>query len=575
MNVSIIRRTLGACVALSCAALVAVGCGGGAKSGAGKSATSSDGLSYIPKTALMYMVFDTDFEGKGWTKVDDLASNFEGWDAAREKLIDEVNSGKDEVTYKDDIKPWLGDSAGVGVMSSSGKDADVVVFVASKDDAKARKSLSGDSKKAGSIDGWDVWEHTTKKEDTMFYSVKDGMVLLASSKAMLKKSINAKDDGSIKDDDSAQEAAKELGDGAVFAMVMGRSGVNEMVKEMKKDNKGADVVSSSKYLKAFNGLAIGMTPEDGGMHAHGWIGFDKDKMGDAKIFSGEFEPKLFGKLSDKTAMAYTNQDMGGTLESVVDMVTEKDSAMAKQLSQAEAGLGFTVKDLAEAFNGQYAIAVSAPSDPTVGPVAAELVVEANGTKTGEITDKLMAFTQLLTQAPPKDVTIGTAKAKQADLGGTKIIAANLEDATIVTNDPGMVEGYGTGDTLADSDAYKKVAKAADLPSKVGALLYVDPKAVATYAESMVASRMAGDTASTMESGDHSMGDGEMMGGDATTKPASMSGDTESMMGDSGSETMQSSTAMAMKSLEHMGPWLIWSSVDGSNLTIDAYMTIEK
>ena len=67
-------------------------------------------------------------------------------DPAREvaELLDDSGKGEN-VTFKDDVEPWLGDRVGVAVTAlHNGRDADYVAVIASTDDAKA----AGDARQA-------------------------------------------------------------------------------------------------------------------------------------------------------------------------------------------------------------------------------------------------------------------------------------------------------------------------------------------------------------------------------------------------------------------------------------------
>jgi hypothetical protein len=111
------KRSGLAAIAIVGAALVAAGCGGSGSS----SATSSGALDHIPSTALAYASFDTDFDGDEWKQFDHLATAF---DKDFKGVGDELSKsagkaeGDDDVDFDKDVKPWLGDSAGVAVLST-------------------------------------------------------------------------------------------------------------------------------------------------------------------------------------------------------------------------------------------------------------------------------------------------------------------------------------------------------------------------------------------------------------------------------------------------------------------------
>ena len=57
-----------------------------------------------------------------------------------QQLLDDSGKGED-VTFKDDVEPWLGDRVGVAVTAlHNGRDADYAAVIASTDDDKAEQA---------------------------------------------------------------------------------------------------------------------------------------------------------------------------------------------------------------------------------------------------------------------------------------------------------------------------------------------------------------------------------------------------------------------------------------------------
>src|SRR4051794_20289105 len=68
------------------AAAIASGCGSSSGSSGG-SAAAAKGLDFVPKSAIVYGVFDLDFHGTAWGKVDTLLKNFPNYAAQKDKAL--------------------------------------------------------------------------------------------------------------------------------------------------------------------------------------------------------------------------------------------------------------------------------------------------------------------------------------------------------------------------------------------------------------------------------------------------------------------------------------------------------
>ncbi|MBC7645405.1 MAG: DUF3352 domain-containing protein [Thermoleophilia bacterium] len=540
------------------AAFLATGCGS-AKSGAGKAATSADGLEFVPKTAIGYVTVDTDFSDGNWDRARKLGKKFPEYEAQRDKLMTQLNKGGDnKMTFKDDVKPWLGKDAGAALVISGGAKSKGhgIIWVASTNDAKAVKALKkGGAKSAETYKGI----KTYSAKDGSYSAIDNGYVVLGDDEATLKLALNTKKDGpSIGDDDTASKAAKHVGDDSIVALVVGRAGVQSALKTAGKSGQNAMIAKALKQLNVndFNGLALGISPKDRGVALDGWVG-----SGGKTQLPDDATPTLLTDLPATTAVALTGQDLGGGLEQVLTAVGDSDPKVSSQITQAEAALGLEKGSLGKAFGGKFSISVSGSTKPVVA-----LVVENQGSDTKDTLDKLVGVSQLV-GAAPTNLTVKGGSGKQVTFGSITIAEGTLNDVSIITNDPAWLNAWGTGATLGDSDSYKRVTDEAGVPDKVGALLYVDPQATATLGESLsktglassltgkLGSAVSGATRTTMPgAGADGMGDHEMGAMGATPSAADK-------------------TVMAKEALTYLGPILFWTQRDGDNLEFHGFSEI--
>jgi hypothetical protein len=133
-------RLLVLTLVLALSAAIVAGCGSSSGSGGG-----DDPAALIPAGAPLYL--------EGVLRPDgQVRSDLEGAlkkilrtndpDAKIQELID--HSGKsDDVTFKDDVEPWLGDRVGFAITAlHNGRNADYAAVIDSKDDGKAEKLLA-------------------------------------------------------------------------------------------------------------------------------------------------------------------------------------------------------------------------------------------------------------------------------------------------------------------------------------------------------------------------------------------------------------------------------------------------
>lgn len=476
MNASRIRWAAALLAVLVVAALVATGCGKkGAKAGAGKAAVSAKALDYVPASSLLYMVIDTDFDGKNWKRAEKHAKKFDGYEEGKQDALDSMFEDSD-LTYDKDIKPWLGESAGVAVLSAGTDDeVEVVAWADVTDDAKAEKFLKKETDEKGTSkhEGYTIHE-AESDSDTTYWTIKDKVLLFSDSEGNVKKAIDAKEDGKgvLKSDD-VKDVAGEVGENTLAAIVVTGDGVRDIVDEAEtksEDAAGVSGISELEQVKALKGMSIGIEVTDDGVRMHGFAGYDKEKLG-KKGLPHNFKPTLMQDLPADTMFAATFDDLGGMFGDLIETVTKDDEEMQANLSQLEAGLDIKIDDVSEAFSGQTALGVMPGSGPL--PAVGMISEAADEDAVRETLDKLMGATAMSTGAAPKDATFGEVEAKQASFGMTSLIAAVFGGNSVLTNDGAFIEALSGDDTLGESDTFADAWKESGAPDEVGGALFVD------------------------------------------------------------------------------------------------------
>src|SRR3954465_6304730 len=97
-------------------ALLTAGCGNTSSS----STDSSQGASAMPSGTLFYADVNLDQGSSAWRQFTAVGQRFPGWQELAGRVVKGLNDTgqtSGSVTFKDDVQPWLGGSAAIGVTS--------------------------------------------------------------------------------------------------------------------------------------------------------------------------------------------------------------------------------------------------------------------------------------------------------------------------------------------------------------------------------------------------------------------------------------------------------------------------
>ncbi|MCW2950394.1 MAG: hypothetical protein JWN41_1407 [Thermoleophilia bacterium] len=468
------------------AALAAAGCGASSSSGGASSAAKSGGaLNLVPKSAIGYATFDTDFSDDNWKQFDREATGlYPRFTSVSAQVTKAFASSSKKVDFHDDVDPWLGKTAGVALlrMKSHGRSADAIAWAEVDDRAKLEKFATDQGLEKGSTVG-DYTEYSDKKS---WIGVSDDLVLLGSSKRTLESTIKHSGD-SISDADGVSKVAEEVGDDTLVAVVLSGGGVRSALQT----DAAPKSLKSNKLLKDFKGASFGLKAEDKGIHVHGYaassgIGTNLENT----------DNKVFKDLPGSTLLALGGQDLGGQLKTGLESYGKSNRQFQQQLGTITGVVGVDLDDLASAFGGEFALGVGADTtglQTLVGSIAGAalgggaghltpgLLAKSgtltlafeNADSTGATVDKLVAAAGGLTQSgAPKAGTVGAFATKTVTVRGIPITSATSKDVSAISVGTNVFAKWGT-DTLGDSAAFTSAWKAADAPSDVAASFWLD------------------------------------------------------------------------------------------------------
>jgi hypothetical protein len=355
-----------AIVPLALAAL-ATGCGGSTSSSSSGSANAADA---VPAGALFYADVNLNHGSSAWQQFATVGKRFPGWQRLVDNAVKSFDDNSTGTSYKDDIEPWLGDTAGVAVTSVdlAGATPNWVVFVASKDDGKAKDAISGGHTHAdGEYNGYSQYTSTTSDGEL---GVGDGAVIIASTTQTLHDAIDVRDG-----------KADSLADEQQFTDAMSRLPADSLVRGYANPSKLAELLSLAqlsgqagaagtqqlqgltKSLDWLDSASFAMLANAGGystvFHVHVKDGADPGLYGSQATGDSTLTP-----LVPADAFLFLSASLPG--DTFTKAFTQGFNSSGGQLSQLEQITGLSVSnDIAPLFSGELLL-YAAPGLPARG-----------------------------------------------------------------------------------------------------------------------------------------------------------------------------------------------------------------
>lgn len=188
------------------AVLAIAGCGGDSDSGSGP---LDNALGYLPEDAPLVITIDTDVEGSQFKSIKKIADKFPFSGQIEEQLQQRLERG--DVSYKDDLKPLLGNEFVVGatdVATLVSGDSDTDEFVGAiqvKDKGKLEDLIKKEGEDKGETSGATIYEDN----DGDAFAIEGDVLVVADSRERLDDALEQRD----ADDRLTEEKFNETVDG--------------------------------------------------------------------------------------------------------------------------------------------------------------------------------------------------------------------------------------------------------------------------------------------------------------------------------------------------------------------------
>ncbi|MEA2332572.1 MAG: hypothetical protein QOH58_2710 [Thermoleophilaceae bacterium] len=184
---------------LACLAVLAVAACGGDDGASGLGSA----LSYVPADTPFAVAIDTDLDGDQYKKLDAILSKFPGADTIKGLLEGQLVMGQEGVSFKEDIRPLLGNPAVISAtdVSSFLSDSEEAGFVASLQ-VKDTDALDSLIEKTAPKDLGEVAGATVYQDEDTFFAVEGDVIVFGGSRELLEAALKRADgDEGLSEDD--------------------------------------------------------------------------------------------------------------------------------------------------------------------------------------------------------------------------------------------------------------------------------------------------------------------------------------------------------------------------------------
>jgi hypothetical protein len=477
------RRHVVASLLVLASILSAVGCGGTAGAGGANPASA------LPADAPVYLELVVRPEGAQREKMVKLLGKVMRTDDPGKKLVELLDDlGDDEgASYEKDIKPWLGERAGMSLSNFQADEPTFLVAVAAKDPDKASDAVAAraekDSEKRASYKDVDFWTD----EEGQTSAVVGDFLVVASDAREIKRAIDVKDGASLAESARFKQAIDQLPGERAGAMYVDI----KRLLDSAKASGDIDAMSQQIFKQIFGAgdlppTALALLAEED-LVAIEARAKKANYSGVAKLFSGVGyfgSTKLVGEVPDGAFAAAGIPKLGATAKKLVQTFAGAfgGAAITGQLEQQ---LGINLDRDVFGWLGDVAIFVRGTDPASIdGGLLVEVLDQAAAKAA---LPKLMAVLQQQGDVPAKPVAIdGADLAFEVSDGTTpKPIVAALagERFVIAYGREAAADAIKPDRTLSDTDLW---ARAGDALDGVDPSLVLDFPAVLKLVETMVA-----------------------------------------------------------------------------------------
>jgi hypothetical protein len=483
------RLSVPVAVLSSVIALFAAGCGGSGSS------TGSDPASLAPPDALLFIEGTVQPNGQMAEDIDQIAGTVAGVDNLGNLIVSELESSAEDngepFDYATEVKPWLGEKAGIYFRSFDGDNLTDFSLAVQTTDADAAKEFvdkrageSNDEPKKGSYEG-----NTFYSEDGEGPTV--GVVgdffVIAESSSSFKDAVDASEGDSLADQSAFDEAISNASEGSLADVYVDVGALIEQ-GEGEVDDQVLQALKSA-----------GINPREATAVASIVPGSDQVEVDISSDTGGKEAPtgnasNLLGSLPGDSFAAFAVSDFGKQLEEAIEELDKQGIPGQVPPGKLQSGieeLGFDLEKVAGSLENAGVFA----SGSSEGNIGGALVLTTGDSR--EVATAVSVIGALVRQSGTPGVTALSGRASGFSIRDPEKLGP--QPLVVATKGDRVAIGYGVrqtlrglsaggGSTLADTPNYEDaVASLGDTPISG----FVDGAAALQLADSFVPSSETG------------------------------------------------------------------------------------
>ncbi|WP_297750940.1 DUF3352 domain-containing protein [uncultured Tessaracoccus sp.] len=362
-------------------------------------------------------------------------------DDYKEILWELVADDDSDINYKEDVKPWLGNSLSFGILPSEGGASSDDEEFGPLGDSPVTPVLAVEVTDEGKADAF-MKEHGKDNSKHFFH---ENLMVIEDKDSDLKAAL---ENGSVKDNEQYKADMKALEGGNLASAWVSPKAVEMVLKNSNPREFDADVVQQLETLKSLHG-ALGLHVEDNTLTLHA-------------SFASDFENGKSESVKDFVDSLPAEAPMAFGIAFNDEMISQlwKQIADTPELQEPLTQVGIQSEEDMKALLGK------------------QLAIAVGGESSGGDMDDVKLGVKVATDDVERHNAILDPVFEQLEAQGGQVPVERGADGNTVTYTRGYSADEVTGGSLKDNDFYKKV-----VTDDAQAIVFVNMNAIAELSDS--------------------------------------------------------------------------------------------
>lgn len=412
---------------------------------------SSDAASLVPTDAVIYGEATIAPSGDQKQQLEGLVAKFPGGKdigaKIEQSLERSISKSGDSISYKDDIKPWLGDEAAifVGGFGVGSEPRDIAALLATDDEDKALDAVKKSEPKAKDASYEDV-DYVTFSDDgdQMAAGALDGFLVVGTLSGF-KSAVSASKGDGLAGTDRYQQALEGADEDRLGFVYVDTKAIADLAKGLPggeqalKSLKGLDEGFVATVSADADGAQIAATAKASASPLGPLLGEGSDLLGDVPADAW---------------LAMGQPELGKVLQTQLDQFSDSLGSKDQIEQQLRAATGLTL-DQATGWMGDFSLFVRGESvDQLGGALVIETTDEANSAKTLQALQRLARSAGDGTQVRPLGIPGDGFSLVSPDVPQPIYLYQRDGHVVIAYGEQAAKDALDAPEKLADSSAYE-------------------------------------------------------------------------------------------------------------------------